>query len=58
MRSDIYVTAYAGEEAVSRQLRYSIESYAAAMSGKSGTLAELCKALMKYSDAVLAYSGN
>lgn len=58
MRSDIYVTAYAGEEAVSRQLRYSIESYAAAMSGKSGTLAELCKALMKYSDAALAYSGN
>ena len=52
LRTVLYATVYAGEEQVSHTLVYSVDTYGA---NKTGTLGELCKALMAYSDSAKDY---
>lgn len=58
MRSDIYVTAYVDGQVSSACLHYSVETYAAAMTedASSESLAELCRALIRYSDSACRYA--
>ncbi len=48
LRTVLYATVYAGETQISDTLIYSVDTYGA---NKTGTLGELCKALMAYSDS-------
>ena len=52
LRSPVSATVYHGGRQVSATLEYSASSYG---NGKSGTLLNLCKALMAYSDSAKAY---
>lgn len=52
LRSVISAVVYEGEDAVSATLEYSPDSYG---NGKKGDLLALCRALVAYSDAALAY---
>ncbi len=52
LRSLLDVAVYAGDTQVSTTFRYSADTYG---NNKSGTLLDLCKALIAYSDSALAY---
>lgn len=52
LRTILMATVYEGDTAVSNTLLYSPDAYAA---GKTGTIGDLCKALIAYSDAARAY---
>ena len=52
LRSVVTVAVYAGNTRVSPSMCYSADSYG---NGRTGTLLELCKALVAYSDSALAY---
>ena len=52
LRTVLMATVYEGDVAVSATLLYSPDTYA---KGKTGTLGNLCKALLAYSDAARAY---
>ena len=52
LRNVVDVAIYYGETQVSQTMRYSVDTYG---NGKTGTLGDLCKALVAYSDAALAY---
>ncbi len=52
LRSVLHAAVYAGETQVSNTLEYSVDTYG---NNKEGTLGTLCRALMAYSDAALAY---
>ncbi len=55
LRTMVAVAVYAGESRISQTLRYSADTYG---NNKTGTLAELCKALYAYSDSALDYFKN
>ncbi len=55
MRSVLSMALYEGDVQISETQLYSVESYCA---GKTGSLGELCKSLMAYSDAAKAYFAN
>ena len=52
LRSVIKATVYAGQQQLSQTLVYSADTYG---NNKTGELLTLCKSLMAYSDAALAY---
>ncbi|MBR6826162.1 MAG: hypothetical protein IKM59_06400 [Oscillospiraceae bacterium] len=52
LRSVVDVAVFEGETQVSSTLRYSADTYG---NGKTGTLGEVCKALIAYADAAKAY---
>ncbi len=52
LRSVVTVAVYAGDTQVSPSMCYSADSYG---NGRTGSLLELCKALVAYSDSALAY---
>ncbi len=52
LRNVVNVAVYAGETQLSQTLCYSADTYG---NNKTGALGELCKALIAYSDAALAY---
>ena len=52
LRTVLIATVYSGDTAVSSTLLYSPDTYA---KGKTGTLGDLCKSLLAYSDAAHAY---
>ncbi len=52
LRSVLSVQIFEGEDPVSSTLQYSVDSYG---SNKNGTLLDLCKALLTYSDSAKAY---
>ncbi|MBR4309340.1 MAG: carbohydrate-binding domain-containing protein [Oscillospiraceae bacterium] len=52
LRKVVNVAVYAGDTQLSQTMSYSADTYGI---GKTGTLGELCKALMAYSDSALAY---
>lgn len=52
LRTVLIATVYSGDTAVSSTLLYSPDTYA---KGKPGTLGDLCRALLAYSDAARAY---
>jgi hypothetical protein len=52
LRAVVSAAVYLGDTQVSPTLQYSASSYG---NGKSGTLLNLCKALMAYSDCAKAY---
>ena len=54
LRSTVSVAVYDGEQRVSNTMEYSVSSYG---NGKTGSLLELCKALMAYSDMAKAFFG-
>ncbi len=55
LRAVVSATVYSGETQVSETLCYSADTYG---NGKTGTLAELCKALFAYSDSARAFFAN
>ena len=52
LRTVVTVAVYAGNTQVSPSMCYSADSYG---NGRTGTLLDLCKALIAYSDSALAY---
>ena len=52
LRTVLTAVVYEGETQVSNAFTYTIDTYG---NGKKGTLLDLCKALMAYSDTALAY---
>ena len=55
LRAVVSAAVYSGETQVSETLCYSADTYG---NGKTGTLAELCKALFAYSDSARAFFAN
>ncbi len=55
LRSPVYARVYHGEIPVSAELEYSASTYG---NNKTGTLGQLCKCLMAYSDSAKAYFAN
>ena len=52
LRSVVSVAVYEGDTQISETMRYSADTYG---NGKTGTLLTVCKAMIAYSDAALAY---
>ena len=52
LRQVVSATVYAGNVQVSKTLKYSADTYG---NGKTGTLSDVCKAMVAYSDTALAY---
>ena len=52
LRTVLRATVYAGQEQISNTLEYSIDTYG---NNKTGALADLCAALVAYSDSAKAY---
>ncbi len=52
LRTVLHAAVYAGDTQISTTLEYSVDTYGA---NKTGTLGDLCRALMAYSDSAYSY---